>query len=208
MSSLCTDKFGMEGGQVAEHVRLPVLRRCCLVFGGVVCAPRHDCTVCVCLARPIKADGMQHEGAIPKSATRMLAAFITLSVGHGLRGLLPSIPGTLLTLRLSENGLEGRLPELHITAKSTLLVHANGLSCQLPRLRGLLPSTPGTLSAPSLSVDGLEPPEDLTDLSDLDLSEVDLPEPDLLDIFQKDFDKSTLFDNSKHLSCQLPRHGE
>eukprot|EP00971_Amphidinium_carterae_P038400 755181-Amphidinium_carterae.1 len=46
------------------------------------------------LARPTKADGMHHKGAIPKSASRMTMADNIVSFGHGLRGLLPSIPGT------------------------------------------------------------------------------------------------------------------
>eukprot|EP00971_Amphidinium_carterae_P240082 4766564-Amphidinium_carterae.1 len=83
---------------------------------------------------------MHHEGAIPKSASRMTRAENILSLGHGLRGLLPNIPGTLSTLSLPENGLEGRLPELHITTKSTLLVHANDLSCQLPRHQEVTPT--------------------------------------------------------------------
>eukprot|EP00971_Amphidinium_carterae_P221011 4388052-Amphidinium_carterae.1 len=64
-----------------------------------------------------------------------------VSFGRGLRGLLPSIPGTLSTLSLSENGLQGNLPELHITANSTLLVHANDLSCQLPLHQRVTPKT-------------------------------------------------------------------
>eukprot|EP00971_Amphidinium_carterae_P279716 5552747-Amphidinium_carterae.1 len=76
---------------------------------------------------------MQHEGAIPKSAGRMTRANNILSFGHGLKGLLPSIPGTLFALSLSENGLEGHLPQLHITTNSTLLVYANDFSCELPR---------------------------------------------------------------------------
>eukprot|EP00971_Amphidinium_carterae_P290958 5777941-Amphidinium_carterae.1 len=76
---------------------------------------------------------MHHEGAIPKSASRMTMADNILSFGEGLRGLLPSIPGTLSVLSVSENALEGHMPELHITCNSTLLVHANDLSCQLPR---------------------------------------------------------------------------
>eukprot|EP00971_Amphidinium_carterae_P232937 4622782-Amphidinium_carterae.1 len=62
-----------------------------------------------------------------------------LSFGHGLRGLLPSIPGTMSALSLPENGLEGHMPVLHITSKSTLLVHANDLSCQLPRHQEVTP---------------------------------------------------------------------
>eukprot|EP00971_Amphidinium_carterae_P104124 2062131-Amphidinium_carterae.1 len=53
---------------------------------------------------------MYHEGAIPKSANRMTRAENVLSLGHGLRGLLPSIPGTLSALSLPENGIEGHLP--------------------------------------------------------------------------------------------------
>eukprot|EP00971_Amphidinium_carterae_P293818 5833076-Amphidinium_carterae.1 len=75
----------------------------------------------ICPAWPTKADGMHHEGAIPKSASRMTMADNIVSLGHGLRGLLPSIPGTLSALSLSENPLDGHLPELHITANSTLL---------------------------------------------------------------------------------------
>eukprot|EP00971_Amphidinium_carterae_P151813 3009109-Amphidinium_carterae.1 len=82
---------------------------------------------------------MHHEGAIPKSASRMNTEDNILSVGHGLRGLLPSIPGTMSLLSLSENKLEGHLSELHITASSTLFVHANHLSCQLPRHREVAP---------------------------------------------------------------------
>eukprot|EP00971_Amphidinium_carterae_P156270 3098274-Amphidinium_carterae.2 len=63
----------------------------------------------VCLARPTKADGMHHEGAIPKSASRMTLADNIVSLGHGLRGLLPSIPGTMSAVSLSENSLEGHL---------------------------------------------------------------------------------------------------
>eukprot|EP00971_Amphidinium_carterae_P077768 1537768-Amphidinium_carterae.1 len=45
-----------------------------------------------------KADGMHHEGAIPESASRMTMADNIVSLGHGLTGLLPSIPGTLSAL--------------------------------------------------------------------------------------------------------------
>eukprot|EP00971_Amphidinium_carterae_P316024 6281670-Amphidinium_carterae.1 len=54
-------------------------------------------------ARPTKAEGMHHEGAIPTSASRMTTADNIVSFGHGLRGLLPRIPGTMSTLSLSEN---------------------------------------------------------------------------------------------------------
>eukprot|EP00971_Amphidinium_carterae_P238344 4731674-Amphidinium_carterae.1 len=37
-------------------------------------------------------------------------AEITISLGHGLRGMLPSISGTVGLLSLWENGLEGHLP--------------------------------------------------------------------------------------------------
>eukprot|EP00971_Amphidinium_carterae_P095293 1885111-Amphidinium_carterae.1 len=76
---------------------------------------------------------MFHEGTIPESASRMTMSSIFMSLGHGLRGLLPSIPGTILLLSLWENGLEGHLHEMHITEHSTLFVHANDFSCQLPR---------------------------------------------------------------------------
>eukprot|EP00971_Amphidinium_carterae_P024322 480098-Amphidinium_carterae.1 len=42
-------------------------------------------------------------------------------------------------LSLWENGLEGHLREMHITEKSTLYVHANVFSCQLPRHRDVTP---------------------------------------------------------------------
>eukprot|EP00971_Amphidinium_carterae_P024548 483929-Amphidinium_carterae.1 len=90
-------------------------------------------------AGPTKVDGMHHEGAIPESASRMTMADNVVSLGHGLKGLLPSIPGTLSALSLSENKLEGHLPELHITANSTLLVHANCFSCHLPRHQEVTP---------------------------------------------------------------------
>eukprot|EP00971_Amphidinium_carterae_P339279 6476964-Amphidinium_carterae.1 len=50
------------------------------------------------LAQPTEADGMHHEGAIPKTASRMTRADNIVSLGHGLRGLLPSIPGTMSAL--------------------------------------------------------------------------------------------------------------
>eukprot|EP00971_Amphidinium_carterae_P287701 5711814-Amphidinium_carterae.1 len=64
---------------------------------------------------------------------------IIMSFGHGLRGLLPSIPGTIFLLSLWENRLEGHLPEMHIIEDSKLLVHANDFSCQLPRHREVTP---------------------------------------------------------------------
>eukprot|EP00971_Amphidinium_carterae_P106931 2117861-Amphidinium_carterae.1 len=54
-----------------------------------------------------EAEGLLHEGTIPESASRLTMAEITMSFGHGLRGLLPSIPGTVGLLSLWENGLKG-----------------------------------------------------------------------------------------------------
>eukprot|EP00971_Amphidinium_carterae_P208438 4135614-Amphidinium_carterae.1 len=64
---------------------------------------------------------------------------VIMSFGHGLRGLLPRIPGTMSLLSLWENVLQGQLPEMHITEKSTLYVHANDFSCQLPRHHEVTP---------------------------------------------------------------------
>eukprot|EP00971_Amphidinium_carterae_P056969 1126671-Amphidinium_carterae.1 len=61
---------------------------------------------------------------------------IIMTFGHGLRGLLPRIPGTMSLLSVWENSLEGYLSEMHITESSTLFVHANDFSCQLPRHQG------------------------------------------------------------------------
>eukprot|EP00971_Amphidinium_carterae_P185054 3674689-Amphidinium_carterae.1 len=52
---------------------------------------------------------MHHEGTIPDSATRMTVSKIIMSLGHGLRGLLPRMLTTLSLLSLWENGLEGHL---------------------------------------------------------------------------------------------------
>eukprot|EP00971_Amphidinium_carterae_P128477 2544956-Amphidinium_carterae.1 len=57
---------------------------------------------------------------------------IILSFGHGLGGVLPSIPGTISLLSLWENGLEGHMHELHLMENSTLLVYNNDFSCKLP----------------------------------------------------------------------------
>eukprot|EP00971_Amphidinium_carterae_P058823 1162913-Amphidinium_carterae.1 len=76
---------------------------------------------------------MFHEGTIPASANRMTLVEITVSFGHGLRGLLPNILGTLSLLSLWENGLEGHLPELHMIENCTLVVYGNDFSCKLPR---------------------------------------------------------------------------
>eukprot|EP00971_Amphidinium_carterae_P320175 6364452-Amphidinium_carterae.1 len=58
---------------------------------------------------------------------------VILSLGHGLVGVLPRIPGTVSTLSLWENGLEGHMPELQIHESSVILAHANVFSCNLPR---------------------------------------------------------------------------
>eukprot|EP00971_Amphidinium_carterae_P067332 1333107-Amphidinium_carterae.1 len=76
---------------------------------------------------------MLHEGTIPESASRMSMAEIAVSFGHGLRGLLPSIRGTVSLLSLWENGLEGHLHELHMIENGTLLTYGNDFSCKLPR---------------------------------------------------------------------------
>eukprot|EP00971_Amphidinium_carterae_P046046 906013-Amphidinium_carterae.1 len=90
----------------------------------------HDsCALC----SETKVGGMFHEGAIPDSASRITISDIMLNLGHGMRGLLPRMPGTMSHLSLWENGLEGHLPEMHITNRSTHFVHANHFSCQLPR---------------------------------------------------------------------------
>eukprot|EP00971_Amphidinium_carterae_P069475 1374817-Amphidinium_carterae.2 len=59
--------------------------------------------------RITKADAMLHKGTIPESASRMTAAELIVSFGHGLRGSLPSIPATFHLLSLWENRLEGHL---------------------------------------------------------------------------------------------------
>eukprot|EP00971_Amphidinium_carterae_P242641 4817786-Amphidinium_carterae.1 len=64
---------------------------------------------------------MHHEGTIPDSATRMTMSNIVMSLGHGLRGQLPRMLATLPLLSLWENGLEGHLPEMHITEKESML---------------------------------------------------------------------------------------
>eukprot|EP00971_Amphidinium_carterae_P166213 3294468-Amphidinium_carterae.1 len=64
---------------------------------------------------------MPHEGAVPDSASRMTMAEIIMSFGHGLRGVLPSIPGTVSLLSVWENGLEGHLHELHMMEHSAVL---------------------------------------------------------------------------------------
>eukprot|EP00971_Amphidinium_carterae_P121153 2399657-Amphidinium_carterae.1 len=73
-------------------------------------------------------------------------ADISISLGHGLRGLLPSIPGTVGLLSSWENGLEGRFPDLHMNDTSTLLVYGNEFSCKLPRHYGVKPTSSASLS--------------------------------------------------------------
>eukprot|EP00971_Amphidinium_carterae_P082127 1624511-Amphidinium_carterae.1 len=98
------------------------------------------------LALPTKAEALLHEGAIPESASRLTMADITISLGHGLRGLLPSISGTVGLLSLWENGLEGHIPELHMNHTSTLLVFGNEFSCKLPRHYGVTLTSTASLS--------------------------------------------------------------
>eukprot|EP00971_Amphidinium_carterae_P312112 6204002-Amphidinium_carterae.1 len=69
--------------------------------------------MCVCSGLA-KVDATLHEGTIPESASRMSMAEVVLSFGHGLKGLLPNIPGTVSVLSLWENGLEGHLHEVHM----------------------------------------------------------------------------------------------
>eukprot|EP00971_Amphidinium_carterae_P193885 3847021-Amphidinium_carterae.1 len=98
------------------------------------------------MAQPTKAETLLHEGTLPESASRLTMADITMSFGHGLRGLLPSIPGTVRLLSLGENGLEGHLPELHMNQTSTLMVYGNDFSCKLPRHYGVTLTSPASLS--------------------------------------------------------------
>eukprot|EP00971_Amphidinium_carterae_P099936 1976166-Amphidinium_carterae.1 len=73
-------------------------------------------------------------------------ADITISFGYGLRGLLPSITGTVGLLSLWENKLEGHLPELHMNPTSMLLLYGNDFSCKLPRHYGVQPTSTASLS--------------------------------------------------------------
>eukprot|EP00971_Amphidinium_carterae_P203707 4042771-Amphidinium_carterae.1 len=132
---MSTPKFGPHFTDLAEFVNVLPLEEWHVLLDMIGLFTH------VHLARPTKADGMHHEGAIPKSASRMTMADNILSFGHGLRGLLPSIPGTLTALSFAENGLQGHLPELHITCNSTLFVHANDLSCHLPTHQEVTPKT-------------------------------------------------------------------
>eukprot|EP00971_Amphidinium_carterae_P161072 3193886-Amphidinium_carterae.1 len=73
-------------------------------------------------------------------------ASITISFGHGLKGLLPSISGTVGLLSLWENALEGHLPALHMKNTSNILVYSNEFSCKLPRHYGVQPRSTASLS--------------------------------------------------------------
>eukprot|EP00971_Amphidinium_carterae_P247302 4911185-Amphidinium_carterae.1 len=133
-------------GLVSERLRMEFV---CLGFnsGGVELALSSGHAQRQCgFALTTKAEALRHEGAIPGSASRLTMADITISFGHGLRGLLPGIPGTIGLLSLWENALEGHLPQLHMNHTSTLLVYGNDFSCKLPRHYGMklastLPST-------------------------------------------------------------------
>eukprot|EP00971_Amphidinium_carterae_P300404 5968781-Amphidinium_carterae.1 len=94
----------------------------------------------------LQAEGLLLEGTIPETASRLTMADITISFGHGLKGVLPSIPGTVGLLSLWENGLERHLPALHINQTSTLLLYNNDFSCKLPRHYGAKPTSTESLS--------------------------------------------------------------
>eukprot|EP00971_Amphidinium_carterae_P255839 5079648-Amphidinium_carterae.1 len=83
---------------------------------------------------------------MPRTASRMTVTEYILSIGHGMRGLLPRMPGTARLLSLWENAFEGHLPEQHIVESSVLLVHANDFSCQLPRNGAVKPSSNTSLA--------------------------------------------------------------
>eukprot|EP00971_Amphidinium_carterae_P103697 2053167-Amphidinium_carterae.1 len=73
-------------------------------------------------------------------------ADIILSFGHGLRGLLPRISGTVGLLSVWENGLEGHLPNLYMNHTSILLVYGNELSCKMPHHYGVKATSTVSLS--------------------------------------------------------------
>eukprot|EP00971_Amphidinium_carterae_P276454 5485896-Amphidinium_carterae.1 len=77
-------------------------------------------TMRVCLFLT-KATSLLLEGTIPEAASRLTMADIYIALGHGLKGLLPGISGTVRVLSVKENGLEGHLPELHMNQTSSLL---------------------------------------------------------------------------------------
>eukprot|EP00971_Amphidinium_carterae_P159540 3162736-Amphidinium_carterae.1 len=56
-----------------------------------------------------EAEALLLEGTIPASASRLTMADTTISLGHGLRGLVPSTSGTVRLLSLWENVLQGQL---------------------------------------------------------------------------------------------------
>eukprot|EP00971_Amphidinium_carterae_P032777 645305-Amphidinium_carterae.1 len=93
-----------------------------------------------------EAEALLLEGTIPASASRLTMANINVSLGHGLSGLLPSISGTVGLLSLGKNGLQGHLPELHMSDTSTLLLYSNKFSCELPRHYGMKPTSNASLS--------------------------------------------------------------
>eukprot|EP00971_Amphidinium_carterae_P254898 5060020-Amphidinium_carterae.1 len=70
-----------------------------------------------------EAEALLLEGTIPASANRLTMANISIGFGHGLRGLLPRIPGTVGLLSLRDNWLEGHLPELHVHHGGHLLFY-------------------------------------------------------------------------------------
>eukprot|EP00971_Amphidinium_carterae_P346447 6487902-Amphidinium_carterae.1 len=70
---------------------------------------------------PTQAHAMVLEGTLPNSASRMTFRQIVLSFGHGLRGWLPHIPGTMSLLSVWENALEGHLHDLRMRFDSSLL---------------------------------------------------------------------------------------
>eukprot|EP00971_Amphidinium_carterae_P248346 4930273-Amphidinium_carterae.3 len=42
-----------------------------------------------------EAEALLHEGTVPECTSRLTVAYIAISFGHGLRGSLPSISGTV-----------------------------------------------------------------------------------------------------------------
>eukprot|EP00971_Amphidinium_carterae_P080974 1601999-Amphidinium_carterae.1 len=58
------------------------------------------------MQKTVVANEVYHEGTIPASASRMTMLEIIVSLGHGLKGVLPSIPGTMAVFSVWENSLE------------------------------------------------------------------------------------------------------
>eukprot|EP00971_Amphidinium_carterae_P257733 5115957-Amphidinium_carterae.1 len=104
------------------------------------------------------ASEVAHEGSIPFSFSRLDSRSVNVALGHGLRGLLPRIPGTVFLLSLWENGLQGHLPDLHIHVGSNLLVHANDFSCKLPMHGGIEPYVSLGLIGNHFTQPGQHPP--------------------------------------------------